>query len=314
MTPDRFFSLLLALQSRHGITTAQLADRLGVSARTVIRDIQWLQEAGFPVHVQRGRTGGVTLLPGGALDISRLTPSERDHLTLNGLDDRQRQRLGTAADSERARQKVAPAKTAQALLSLSEVVTTDNQPWFEPESDHGVTPAELVADLRRGVRLRLRYRRSAEPQPTWCVVDPYGLLAKAGRWYLVADEHAAPRLFLLGRISEWRPLRSPRRLRSGATLHSVAAQLTSKWEAPGGIAVHCELNARQLDRAQRILGSRMTVHEPVAEGRIRITVACRELEAVRQLLQFGDHMTVVDPPEARTRIRELAAQTLQQYG
>jgi predicted DNA-binding transcriptional regulator YafY len=65
VTSDRFFSLLLALQSRETMTTADLAAQVGVSVRTVLRDLQWLQEAGFPLLIRRGRWGGVTLLPVG---------------------------------------------------------------------------------------------------------------------------------------------------------------------------------------------------------------------------------------------------------
>ncbi|WP_461145272.1 hypothetical protein [Salinifilum aidingensis] len=44
-----------------------------------------------------------------------------------------------------------------------------------------------------------------------------------------------------------------------------------------------------------------------------IAVACREVEDVRQLLQFADGITVTGPPAARDRLRQLAADTLQQY-
>ncbi|GAB3997451.1 hypothetical protein GCM10029992_20370 [Glycomyces albus] len=64
MTPDRFFSLLVALRSRPATTVASLAAETGVSDRTVIRDLHWLRDAGFPVVMRRGRYGGVTLLPG----------------------------------------------------------------------------------------------------------------------------------------------------------------------------------------------------------------------------------------------------------
>ncbi|MEU4314934.1 WYL domain-containing protein [Nocardia sp. NPDC024068] len=313
MTPDRFFGLLLALQSRPVTTTAALSDELGVSVRTVLRDLNWLQEAGFPVHARQGRGGGVTLLPGGALDTSRLTPGDRDHLVLTGLDDQQRDDLGAAADSDRARRKVAPAKPgAEGLLPLSGLVVTDNRPWFAADSG-GASPAELVGDLRRGVRLRVLYRRSDESGPVWRVADPYGLLAKSGRWYLVADERETPRLFLLDRIARWQALRLPRRLRAGATLHTVAAQLTARWETTGELLVHAELDIEQLDRAGRILGTRLTVHEAVADRRARVTITCRVLDDTRQLLQFANHLTVLAPPEARTLLRDLAAGIRQQY-
>ncbi|QYC37842.1 HTH domain protein [Nonomuraea coxensis DSM 45129] len=312
MTPDRFFSLLLALQTRETITTGDLADQVGVSVRTVLRDLRWLQEAGFPILVERGRWGGVTLLPGGALDTSRLTPTERDHLALHGLDDEQRRQLGAAADSRRAHKKVAVRRSAPSLLPLSAVVTTDNRPWFGPDAQ-GADPSAIIGDVRRGVRLRILYRRSAEAGPTWQVVDPYGLLAKAGRWYLVADRAGVPRLYSLERLVDWRPMRVPRRLRPETTLAGAAAELTARWETTDALQVHAVLQARQLDRARRILGSRLTVHPPEGGDEVAITVTYRELEAVRQLLQFAESITVTDPPEARARIQELARSVLHHY-
>jgi predicted DNA-binding transcriptional regulator YafY len=307
VTPDRFFSLLLALQSGESTTTADLAARVGVSVRTVLRDLKWLQDAGFPLVIRRGRFGGVTLLPGGALDTSRLTPGERDGLALHGLDARQREQLGAGADIRRAHRKVrsSPGAATAGLLPLSSVVATDNRPWYAADTG-GPSPAALVADLRRGVRLRVRYRRSGETEATWRVVDPYGLLAKAGRWYLVADSAGRPHLHALERLSAWEPLRAARRLRPDATLDSVAAELTARWDNPAGFPIHAELDASQLGRARRILGRRLAVRDATGPGRVGITVTGRDVEDVRLLLQFGDSVTVTAPAAARERIRWLA--------
>lgn len=314
MTPDRFFSLLVALQSRETTTTADLAAQVGVSVRTVLRDLRWLQDAGFPLLIRRGRRGGVTLLPGGRLDTSRLTPNERDHLALHGLDARQREQLGGVADARRAHQKVRsglrPSTTA--VLPLSAVVTTDNRPWFSPDAA-GLPPAALAGDLRRGVRLRIRYRRSQESEATWRVVDPYGLLAKAGRWYLVADSAGRPRLYALERLVGWEPLRAARRLRPDATLESVAAELTARWENPEAFRIDAELDVDQLGRAKRILGRRLAVRGATGARRVGITVTGRDVEDVRLLLQFGDSVTVTGPAEARDRIRQLATRILREH-
>ena len=64
MTPDRFFALVMLLDTRDGATTAELASALGVSLRTVSRDLNWLREAGLAVSAHRGRLGGVSMLPG----------------------------------------------------------------------------------------------------------------------------------------------------------------------------------------------------------------------------------------------------------
>ena len=311
MTPDRFFALMLALQTRPETTVAALAEETGVSARTVMRDLRWLQDAGFPILMRRGRYGGVFMLPGGALDLARLTPREREHLALAGLDADQRRHLGVEEVSGRALRKVAGTRPADVLLPIGDVVVSDNRPWFGREPE-GVSPAALVGDLRRGVRIRVVYQRSGEAA-RWRTVDPYGLLAKGGRWYLVVDELGVPRLLNLRRILRWEPLRAPRRLRPGARLAPVAAELTSGWESAGDLVVHLLIRDHQVERAERMLGSRLSLGEADERGCTTATLRCRELEDVRQLLAFADSVTILDPPEARARIKDLAKQILDHY-
>lgn len=314
MTPDRFFSLLVALRTRPSTTVAALAAETGVSDRTVIRDLHWLQDAGFPVVMRRGRYGGVTLLPGGALDTARLTPGEREHLSLTGLDDSQRERLGVDQVSGRALRKVAGSRASDGLLPIGDLVVSDNRPWYGREPE-GVAPAELVGDLRRGVRLKLAYRRSDGTAST-PVVDPYGLLAKGGRWYLVADRDGTPRLYNLQRLSEWEPLRTGRRLRDGASLAGVAAELTAGWEQGGDKQMRLLIEvweAERIDRVERMLGSRLEIDGEDERGRVLGRFRYRHLEDVRLLLPFGNTVTVLDPPEARRRLAELASEILDHY-
>jgi predicted DNA-binding transcriptional regulator YafY len=311
VTPDRFFSLLLALQTRPETTVAALAEETGASPRTTIRDLHWLRDAGFPVLMRRGRYGGVSMLPGGSLDTARLTPGEREHLALTGLDAEQRRRLGVEEVSDRALRKVAGARPADRLLPVGDLVVSDNRPWFGREPE-GVAPAALIGDLRRGVRVRLVYRRAGEADRRR-TVDPYGLLAKGGRWYLVADEDGEPRLLNLRRIARWEPLDVPRRLRPGVELAAVAAELTSGWETSGGLEIRLLVRDYQVERAERLLGSRLSLGESGNDGWTAGVLRCRELEDVRQLLAFADSVTVLDPPEARERIKELAAQILRHY-
>ena len=66
----RLLALLSLLQSRPQWTSAELADRLRTTDRTVRRDIARLRDLGYPVDAELGRTGGYRLGVGGALRIS----------------------------------------------------------------------------------------------------------------------------------------------------------------------------------------------------------------------------------------------------
>jgi len=88
----------------------------------------------------------------------------------------------------------------------------------------------------------------------------------------------------------------------------VWAALLEQFAPVPALEVRALLRADRLDLARRILGSRLIGASEPEGGQVTITVACEELEAVRQLLQFGDHLQVVAPPEAVQRIHELALQ------
>jgi predicted DNA-binding transcriptional regulator YafY len=311
---QRLMSILLLLQARHRMTASELADELGVSVRTVLRDVATLADADVPVFAERGRYGGVVLLPGSQLDVSKLSPAEIDALKLLGLDPGQTRELGVDAPARTARRKLASRRhrVRQPALPLSELVVVDNTAWFSPET-HGAAVADLANDLQPGLRLRVLYRSSTEREASKRTVDPYGLLAKAGRWYLVGDVDGVPRLFALQRLQNWEIMPESRRLRPGESLASVSRTLSASVENRNGIAVTATLADNRFDLARRILGSRLTRSRPLDAGRVEITVVYNQLEAVRQLLQFGSHLRVTSPPEAQAVMREAATATAALY-
>jgi predicted DNA-binding transcriptional regulator YafY len=320
MKASRLLQLLLLLQTRQRITTAELAQRLEVSRRTVMRDVDALSEAGVPVYAERGRTGGICLLPGARLNISALEPRELEALTVAGLDEEQLQRLGldkeytsaTAKISTRRPPTVPPRSSLRSHPAappprrLADLVIVEPTAWLSQNQDE-VDITGLVEALRRGTRLRIDYRPSSAPTASSRVVDPYGLVWKSGRWYLVADQDGSARLFALQRLTDFTALEAPAVLRPTATLRSTWEQLRTRTEAPGALEVVARLRSSRVDLAQRILGSRL--HEVMDRDEDWCTIKLRyeQVEAVRQLLQFGDHIEVLEPSAARDRFRDLAA-------
>ena len=194
--PQRLLSMLVVLQARRRVTAAELAEEFDVSERTVLRDVETLAAADLPVVTEQGRYGGIVLLPGRQIDLNRLNASEVDVLRALGVDMSRAGQLGvdtTARDAvhkltARARRTPATPAHENVLLPLTDVVTVDNRGWFATEDR--VDVAALTSDLRRGRRLTVTYRSSGHSEEREIVVDPYGVLARAGHWYLVADEGA----------------------------------------------------------------------------------------------------------------------------
>jgi predicted DNA-binding transcriptional regulator YafY len=73
---DRLLSILLLLQTRGLVPASELAERLDVSVRTIYRDIEALSASGVRVCAERGRHGGIALLPGFRTDATGPTVDE----------------------------------------------------------------------------------------------------------------------------------------------------------------------------------------------------------------------------------------------
>jgi len=309
MKASRLLHLLLLLQIRQRATTAELAERLEVSRRTILRDVEALSAAGVPVYAERGRAGGIVLLSDARLNASHLDPAELESLSVTGLDAGQLEKLGLSAVHQAAARKiaarVATGPDARTTVSLADLVHVESTAWFAGQ-DPGVDVADLAWALRERRRMRIEYRRNAESLPSWRELDPYGLVAKSGRWYLVADADGEGRLFALERLSGFQLLEAPAVLRDGETLRTVWTALKDRTESPGRVSVTVRLRASRLDLAHRILGTRIQTVSTAEDGWCTAVVRYPDLEGVRQLLQFGDHVEVLSPEEARDRIRQLA--------
>lgn len=308
MKASRLLTLLLLLQTRQRMTTGELALRLEVSRRTVLRDVEALSAAGVPVYAERGRHGGIVLLPGSRLNASNLEPAEMEALSVSGLDSWQREQLGVAAAYEMAAHKIAARRVAAAepKVGLADLVVVDNASWFAP-AGQATEVGALALDLRNRRRLRVKYRHSGAALASTAIVDPYGMASKAGRWYLVADQELEPRLFNLDRLETYEVLPDPTRAREGQDLDTVWEYLMYRTEDPGQITVTARLHEDRVDLAKRLLGSRFQIIGPAEGSWCPVEVRYSNIESVRQLLQFGNHIEVIAPVDARRRILQIAS-------
>lgn len=187
MRAARLIHLVLLLQSRAAMTAAELAERLEVSERTVARDVQALAEAGVPVYADRGRTGGYRLVGGYRTRLTGLGRTEAEALFLSGVPGALRD-MGLADAGSAARLKVSAALGPDlrgAPDSAAQRFHLDAPGWWREPDAPDLLPAVAEA-VWADRRLAVTYRRRPGAEAVEREVEPYGLVLKAGVWYLVA--------------------------------------------------------------------------------------------------------------------------------
>ncbi len=167
------------------MTAGELARELEVSERTVARDVLSLSEAGVPVYADRGRAGGYRLIGGYRTRLTGLGRSEAEALFLSGVPSALRE-MGLADAASAARLKVSAAllpELRDAASGAAQRFHLDAPAWYQEPETPALLPAiaDAVWDDRR---LTVRYLR--KDREVVRELEPYGLVLKAGVWYLAA--------------------------------------------------------------------------------------------------------------------------------
>ncbi|MFI8950564.1 helix-turn-helix transcriptional regulator [Streptomyces sp. NPDC053750] len=211
-TSARLLRLLSLLQAHREWSGTDLADRLGVSPRTVRRDVDRLRELGYPVNASPGTGGGYQLGAGAELPPLLLDDDEAVAVAV-GLRTAAGQGIeGIGETSVRALAKleqVLPNRLRRRVGALNAFTV----PMLRGPGPAAVDPAvltELAHLCRDGERLRFAYRGhdGTESRRT---VEPYRLVCSERRWYLVAYDldRADWRTFRVDRVTP-RPPHGPR--------------------------------------------------------------------------------------------------------
>ena len=201
MRAERLVTLLFLLQQRRRATAAELADALAVSERTVYRDIAALESAGVPLWTEQGRSGGIRLMDGWRTRLDGLTGREAAAIFALGVPEVLAELgLGSAMTGARAKLLATlPAALRDYAQQIGDRFHLDAPGWFHrpEEVSHLATVASAVADTRR---LTVRYGRSDRVVDR--LLEPLGLVVKAGVWYLVARPvpGETPRTYRVARI------------------------------------------------------------------------------------------------------------------
>lgn len=289
--------------------------------RTIYRDVEALSASGVPVYAERGRHGGIELLAGFRTDVTGLTADESRALFILAAQGAHAA-LGLDAALGSALRKVMaalPAPYRPAAEVTSRRILVDATRWKggpQPAVDLDVLQDAVFTDRR----LRLRYRHSGAKESSTYTVDPYGLVSKAGVWYLVADRRARPRLFRADRVHSATLLTDPVKRRPGVELADAWEELRRQVEErPGGLDVTVRVRRSRLDMFLRLNASSLA-ELPKTEGAVEgaddwvtVRLSYGVVREARQLLQFADGLEVMSPPEVRAEVAAAAASVTELY-
>jgi predicted DNA-binding transcriptional regulator YafY len=302
MRAGRLLSILLLLQLHRRITARELARRLEVSERTILRDMDALSGSGVPVFAERGAGGGWSLTDGYQMKIIGLNASEIQALFLPHPSQLMAD-LGLDRPSKAALLKLEaalPASSRQQADFARRRILIDTRGWRDPAESIASLPLVMDA-LWRERKLGFLYERDG-CDPAQRVADPLGLVAKGSVWYLVAQVDGEARTYRVSRIREAacldQPAARPADFDLGAYWQRSAAEFRE--HLPRYYATF--LVDPGVMRWARYRGWRLEEEVPV-NGRIRIRLRFDiEEEALQFALSFGPNLEVIEPPSLRDQV------------
>lgn len=305
---SRLVSILLLLQTRGRMTAAQLAEELEVSVRTVYRDVEALSAAGVPLYADAGHAGGYRLLDGYRTRLTGLTADEAEALFLAGVPGPAAE-LGLGSVLAAAQLKVRAALPVELRAHADRIsgrFHLDAPGWYAEAEETPYLPAVADAVWNNRV-LNIVYRRWRAPTDVERRLEPYGLVLKAGRWYVVAGP--GPRTFRVDQI-----------------LQLTAAD--SEFTRPDDFDLAAYWAAYQRDFHERLYRGEAVVRlapgvtlaraadvRTDEDGRTVATVPIESVDhALGEFLRMGTDIEVLQPPELRERLARTAAELAEMYG
>ena len=315
MRASRLVSLLLLLQNRGQLTAAQVASELEVSERTVYRDVEALAAAGVPIYAERGPHGGLRLVDGYRTRLTGMTEDEARALFLSGVPGPAAELgLGTVMTAARLKVLAAlPTELRARATRLVERFYLDAAAWFRPDDvvPHLPLLAEAVWESRAVLVSYCGYDRG--DQVTERVLEPLGLVLKAGTWYVVARRDGEIRTYRASRIQSVE-LRDERFERpDGFDLAAYWLESSAAWEREvPRLQVDVRVDPAFLDDLADQIGEQafaaaetLDAEDPDGWTQLRLRLTYPH-DAPARLLGLGSHLEVLAPSETRQRVVALA--------
>jgi predicted DNA-binding transcriptional regulator YafY len=321
MRASRLLAMLMLLQTRGRMPAQAVADAVQVSVRTVYRDVDHLSAAGVPVWAETGRLGGICLQASWRTQLTGLTAPEARSVFLAGLPGPAAE-LGLGEAMAAAQLKLLAALPPEAQGDAQRIARRfhlDPVDWFR-----GTAPLphlHAVADaVWQSRRLALRYESWQRTSDR--VVEPLGLVLKAGTWYVAARSvgRSEVRAYRLAAIESLQTLDENFLPPPGFDLAAWWRESTARFEAgvytaqarlrvtESGLARLCRFSPAVADAALD------TAAPTQDDGWVEVTVPIESIEhAAQEMLRLGPEAEVLAPAALRQAVHHAALRLLRLY-
>ncbi|HEX6355047.1 YafY family protein [Actinophytocola sp.] len=304
-TSARLLKLLSLLQARRDWSGAQLAERLGVTLRTVRRDVDRLRDLGYPVEARPGVAGGYRLGAGTAMPPLLLDDDEavavavglRTAGTVTGIEE-------TSVRALVKLEQVLPARLRRRVNAVGSATVSLVQrgPTVDP-----ALLTQLATACRDREALRFSYAR-ADGSTSRRVVEPVRLACTGRRWYLLCWDRSAAdwRTFRVDRIASSPsgvgrfPHREPPEEDVAAYVSRAISTAPYRYQAKVLLRVSAEVAAERVTPASGVI-------EAVDADTCVLHVGGPSLDDFPvYVAQIGFEFEVLEPPELVEQVRRLA--------
>jgi len=300
MQTNRLFEIVYVLLNKKNVTAGELAKRFGVSTRTIYRDIDTLSLAGIPVYTEKGKGGGISLLPDFVLNKSLLNENEQNEIlaALHGL------------------AHIKTGETGQVLQRLSTIFNKTATNWLEVDFsgwgfDNGEFDDFKIAILEWRIAEFDYY--NAYGDKSHRRVEPIQLWFKSKAWYVKAFclEKKDVRLFKLTRVKNLVVTDEHFSIRDLFTISQKENNSNSESHSQN-VALKLRIAPEMAYRVFDEFAEWMT--EKQLDGSHIVTVTWPEDNWVYgTILSYGECIEVLEPEHVRQIIREKAQGIFKKY-
>lgn len=314
MRADRLLSILIVLQGQGQVSAPDLAAELEVSVRTIYRDVEALSMAGVPIYATTGRNGGIALDEDYRMTLSGLSKADLHALMV----------MDTSTPLQQLGLGNVQGQTVLKLLGMlsrtqkQEATFVRQRLFIDPTGWYGDDDTPHLGTLQQAIwhdtTINMTYT-NWEGVTTQQSIAPYGLVFKAGMWYLIgAKNNGDMRIYRVNRVQAVGLSRDTFHRDLNFDIHSYWQQTSQNFLH--NVAVY-QTTLQVIPPIYRLIETLFQHrYDVIKESAHHITLNLRFAdfyEARTMVLGFGDGATVLQPTTLREAIIEQATVILKHY-